>query len=296
MKRIIALFVLIFVFLCGCGVPKTDTDGVKIVASVFSAYDFARAVAGENAETAMLLDAGSEIHSFEPTAKDIVSIDESDVFIYVGGESDKWVERVLSAIDTEKVRVLKMTDYVPLLNEDNSEEYDEHIWTSPANAKTLINAIAEVLAEIDKTGADKYKENAKAYCDKIDAAAEKTRQTVNNAKNKQIVVADRFPLKYFAEYYGLNYTAAFAGCEHDTDADLKTVTSLIDTVKSNNLSAVFHIELSDKKLASTVSQQTGAAIYELHSAHNITADDFKNGITYLDIMERNNAVLQKTNY
>lgn len=293
MKKISLLLCLILVFFCSCSAPRTETAGVKIVASVFSGYDFARAVMGENVNIEMLIDAGGEIHSFEPTAKDIINIGESDMFIYVGGESDKWVERVLSSVDTKKVHIFKMTDYVPLLNEDNSEEYDEHIWTSPENAKTLINAIADVLAEIDRENAEKYAENAKKYTQKISTVAEQTRETVKNAKNRQFVVADRFPLKYFADYYGLSYRAAFAGCEHDTDADLKTVTTLIDTVKNNNLSAVFHIELSNKRLANTVAEQTGAKVYELHSAHNITAEDFNNGVTYVDIMKRNNEVLQK---
>ena len=293
MKRISLLLCLILILFCGCSTPKIEKSGIKIVASVFSCYDFARAVTGEDANIEMLIDAGGEIHSFEPTAKDIINIGESDMFIYVGGESDKWVERVLSSVDTKKVHIFKMTDYVPLLNEDNSEEYDEHNWTSPENAKALINAIANVLSEIDAKNTEKYTENAKTYIQKIDIAAEQIKQTVENAKNKQFVVADRFPLKYFAEYYGLSYRAAFAGCEHDTDADLKTVTELIDTVKNNQLSAVFHIELSNKRLANTVAEQTGVAVYELHSAHNITADDFNNGVTYVDIMERNNKVLQK---
>ncbi len=293
MKKTLLVFVLLSVLLCGCKAPKTDKGDIKIVASVFSAFDFARAVTGDGNAVEMLIDAGGEIHSFEPTAKDIINIGESDLFIYVGGESDKWVEKVLSAVDRQTVRIFKMTDYVPLLNEDNSEEYDEHIWTSPENAKILVKALADVLAEIDSENAQKYKDNAKKYCDKISAEADKTKSTVNSAKNKKIVVADRFPLKYFAEYYGLQYSAAFAGCEHDTDADLLTVTSIIDTVKKDNLSAVFHIELSNGRLAQTVAEQTGAAVYELHSAHNITADDFKNGVTYVDIMARNNAVLEK---
>lgn len=291
MKRALLLILICLIALSGCTV-STGSQKIDIVATNFAAYDFARAVAGDKTQVHLLIPAGSDMHSFEPTALDIATINDSEMFIYIGGESDSWVEKIIKNIDTQKTKTLKMMGYVSLISDDE-HGLDEHIWTAPSNAKKMIAAISDALCEIDKENADYYRQNAEKYIGEIEAEATATKKVIAEAKHKKIVVADRFPFKYFAEYYGLNYVAAFGGCEHDTDADIATVTRLIDAVNKDKLSAVFHIELSTKNVAETVAKATGAEVLELHSAHNISSDDFNNGVTYLDIMKRNKTALQK---
>ncbi len=291
MKKCLILIFVLILALSGCAQMRS-TDKMKIATTIFPEYDFARAVAGEKAQISMLIPAGSDMHSFEPTALDIAKISDSDLFIYNGGESDSWVEKILVNLDTKKTKVLKMTDFVPM-TEGDYHEYDEHIWTSPENAKKMVVAIGETVSKIDKENAEYYNKNTENYIAAIDKTAAQTKDIIGSAAHKKIVVADRFPLKYFAEYYGLEYVAAFGGCEHDTDAPLSTVTRLIEAINKDELSAVFHIELSTKNVAETVADATGAKILEIHSAHNISSDDFKNGVTYVDIMKRNMADLEK---
>ena len=286
MKKVLILVLVFILALSGCTAAKSDK--IQIATTIFPEYDFARAVAGDLADVSMLIPAGSDMHSFEPTAQDLAKISESQLFIYVGGESDKWVEKVLENVNPRKTKVLRLLDVVEI-----KDGADEHIWTSPDNAATIINAIRDIMCEIDVENRGVYRGNADGYIKEIDEAAQHTRLVVETAKNKKIVVADRFPLKYFAEYYGIEYVAAFGGCEHDTDADVATVTSLINTVKKDKLSAVFHIELSSADLANTVAKSTGAKVLELHSAHNVSVEDYKKGVTYVDLMKRNTKTLEE---
>lgn len=301
MKGLIKLFVLLGCFclvFSGCASAGPESEKLKITATLFSEYDFARAVAGDRAEVTLLVPAGSDMHTYEPTIGNIAGIENSDLFLYIGGESDTWVERVLSSVSNKNLTVLKMSDYVCLSAEHshgdeehhhshNDEEYDEHIWTSPDNAEKMILAIKDALCKIDATNADYYTENADRYISEIKAEAEATKQIIDGAKNKKIVVADRNPYKYFTDYYGLDCVAAFSGCAEDTDADLATVIGLIEAVKSDGLTAVYVTELSNADLANTVAVNSGARVLTLHSYHNISVEDFGAGVTYLDLMARN---------
>ncbi len=305
MKKVNIIFT-VFLCLClvfsGCGVAAPKGDKIKITATLFSEYDFARAVAGDRAEVSLLIPPSSDMHTYEPTIGNIAGIENSDLFLYIGGESDTWVERILGAVSGDNLTVLKMSDYVCLADEhtvgesahDHShddEEYDEHIWTSPDNAEKMIAAIKDALCEIDPESIDYYTENAENYITKIRAQADAVKRVIDAAEHKKIVVADRNPYKYFTDYYGLSCIAAFSGCAEDTDADLATVASLIETVKSENLKSVFVTELSNTSLANTVAENTGAKVLTLHSYHNISVDDFENGVTYVDLMQRNSAIL-----
>ena len=295
MKKIISILLcalLIITTLGACASPAQDSGKIKIVTTVFPVYDFARAVAGDKAEISMLIQPGSDIHSFEPTARDIAEIQNSDLFLYIGGESDAWVEKILSATDISRVTVIKMVDSVTLIN-DEHHGFDEHIWMSPDNAAKMLEQIKTAISGIDAENTDYYAASAAAYTDKINSVEAAIRQVIAESDKKTIVVADRFPFIYFIEYYGLKYEAAFGGCEHDTDAPLNTVTSLIDTVKRENLTAVYRVELSNLSVANTVAAATGAKILELHSAQNISAEDFAAGVTYVDIMQKNTEALRE---
>lgn len=310
MKKILSyiLIAIISFSFVGCGAKKENNDKISVAATTFSSYDFTRQIAGGKVELSMLLPPGSESHSFEPTPQDIIKIQNSDIFIYVGGENDAWVDTILDGIDTSKTKVITLLDCVKPVEEEVVEgmqeeeeeaseeegpEYDEHVWTSPANAKLIVEKISVSLQNADSKNADTYKKNTANYLKKLDELDTSFKDVVSNAKRKTIIFGDRFPFRYFADAYGLKYYAAFPGCSTDTEASAKTVKFLIDKVKSEKIPVVFHIELSNKKMANSISEQTGAKVLELHAAHNISKIDFENGVTYLDIMNKNVTALKE---
>ena len=297
MKKIICVL-LIMLLLCGCAAPQASS-GIKIVAVNFPAFDFARAVAGGNAQVSMLLPPGSELHSFEPSPEDIIKIEQADIIIYTGGESDGWIDKILSSVGGDK-EVISMMDCSSLICDEHHDHHDgdhhhadEHVWLSPDNAVSVIGAIADALCKTDGKHSAEYKQGAADYSDKIKAIAEQTKKTIENADTKHLVVADRFPLIYFCQYYSLDYTAAFAACDSFADADAKTVINLISAIEDNNLGAVFYIENGSGYLADTVCEETGAMKLRLHTMHTVSAEEFKKGVTYLDICEGNRLALER---
>ena len=308
MKKVfILLLVLCTCFVVGCGKEKNSTK-YKIISTSFPGYDFARAVIKDvdDISVNLLLKPGSETHDFEPTPQDIIDIQESDLFIYIGGESDEWIDDVLKDIDTSKTKILKLMDVVDLYEEELSEgmeieeedegeevEYDEHIWTSPKNAIKMINKIKEEIINIDNDNKENYKKNASNYIDELTNIDNQFREIVNNASRKELVFGDRFPLRYFVEEYGLTYHAAFPGCSEQTEASAKTITYLINYVKQNKIPVVFHIELSNGKIAETIANEAGAKVLEFNAVHNISKKDFDDGLTYADYMKKNIEVLKE---
>ena len=300
------LLVLVFsIVLIGCGVQESSGvgDRITIVSTIFTPYDFARRIAGDSADVSMLLPPASESHSFEPTTQDMMKIRNSDIFIYVGGESDAWVEDILSGIDTNKVKVITLMDCVSLVEEEfvegmqaeGEEEdegaYDEHVWTSPANAKLIVQKISDAMIEVDSENADIYAGNTVSYLEKISELDLEFKSIVSNASRKTIIFGDRFPFRYFVEEYGLSYYAAFPGCSAETEASAQTVKFLIDKVRDEQVPVVFHLELSNERMAQSISEQTNAKVLELHACHNISRADFDSGIGYIDLMYRNVGVL-----
>ncbi len=279
----------------GCGANNVAPKKLKITASCISVYDFATAVAGNLGVVDLILPPGSDLHAFEPTAKNIVDIANSNLFVYIGGESENWVNKILESVSTQNS--LKIADFLTETHSHSHDHHhshpDEHYWTSPQNAIIMVEQIKNKICQIDKTNAAIYEENANNYINKINEEAQKTKDVVENSRLKTLIVPDRFPYEYFAEYYGLGHISAFSGCAKDTDADLLTVTNLINSVKENKAKAVFATELSSSFLANTVAENTGAKVIELHSFHNISINDFNNKVTYLDIMARNRQALKE---
>jgi zinc transport system substrate-binding protein len=290
---------------------SSGVDGkITVTATIFPPYDFTRAIAGGRVNLNMLLPPGAESHSYEPSPRDIITIQNSDVFIYIGGESDAWVDRILDSVDTQNMKIIRLMDAVDVVEEEIVEgmedeeehgdggedeedgheeeaEYDEHIWTSPRNAALLINAIAGGLIEKDKANAEFYRQNAEAYILKLDELDAAFKQVVNGAKRKTMVFGDRYPFRYFSDAYGLSYFAAFPGCSTETEPSAATVAFLINKIRAEKIPVVFHIELSNEKMADTIAEETGAKKLRLHAAHNISKRDFDNGATYIDLMTLN---------
>lgn len=311
MKRNIKITIaLAAILLVGLGVilgisnTQKQSEKLTIITTNFPAYDFARAVAGDKAEIKILLKPGAEMHDFEPTPSDIIDIEKSSLFIYTGGESDEWVEDILE--DAKIDKTLKMMDAVEIVEEEAVEgmeaeeeeegeepEYDEHVWTSPKNAKKIVNRIKDELIEISAGDKETFEQNAANYSAKLDELDNKFQAIVDSSKRKTIVFGDRFPLRYFADEYGLKYYAAFPGCAEQTEASSATIAFLVNKVKSEKIPVVFKIEMSSDKVAQTIADETGAKVLTFNAAHNISADDFNAGVTYTDIMEQNLSVLEE---
>lgn len=333
MKRIASFFLaLALAFsLAACAAPaeKTDDGKLQIVATLFPYYDFARAIVGDRADVTLLLSPGREAHSFEPTPLDAVTISESDVFLYNGGEGEYWVDSMLGAAGENIAVIARMMDYVDALDEEYVEgmqgadghdhdhehgshddhddhdhdheedehdsdevEYDEHIWTSPKNAIRLCRAVADALCAADAENADLYRANCEDYCAQLEALDADLRALRANAVRDLLIFADRFPFLYFCEEYDLHYRAAFHGCSGDTEPSLATLKYLIDKVNDEHIPVVYTIDLSSQKVAEAVSECTGARIERLWSMQTVSRTDFDAGETYLTLMQRNYEALK----
>lgn len=275
------------------GQTRDDPQKVDIVCTGFPEYDFMRQIAGSAADVHMLLKPGQESHSYEPTPADMLAIKHCDLFVYCGGESDKWVEEVLDSVDEGGLRSVKLMDLGDKLAEDHEKEYDEHVWTSPVNAQKIVAGLTAEICEVDPGNAEVYKKNAAAYIRKLQKLDGEFRRMVKNSKRKTIVVADRFPFKYLCREYGLKYYAAYPGCATETEPGADTITKLIRVVNREHIPVVFHIELSNREMSRAIAGETGTRDLLLHSAHNISESDFKAGKTYLDLMEHDLKVLKE---
>lgn len=296
MKKTVVLLLALSVLLCAAAGAESP---LRVVATNFPCYDFARAVSGGEAEVTMLLKPGTEAHSYDPTPADILAIEGADLFVYIGGESDAWANGILESLDADRRPVtLRMMDCVgDLIEEDEEEghvhdrnegpEYDEHIWTSPRNAAAMVRALGEVLADIGGGEASAYLEAADAYAAQIDALDGEIRQLVDGASRNTLVFADRFPFVYFTREYGLDYVAAFSSCTADAEPTPQILLTLIQKVVEDHIPAVYTIELSTQAIARTVAEETGAKILTLHSMQTVSQETFDAGETYVSLMRNN---------
>ncbi len=303
MKRLAALL-LLCVLLTGCGpaVPEPTPGRLQIVAAVFPAYDFARAAVGDLADVSLLLPPGAESHSYEPTPADILRVQNCDLFIYLGGESDAWVDTILSAVEP-KGQALRLTDCVELLEEEDHDhhdhqhgagevmEMDEHVWTSPANAARLTRTIGETLAGLDPVHEEAFRNNAEDYALQIDALDAEFDQFFQGLDSRTMVFGDRFPLRYFAEEFDLDYYAAFPGCGAQTEPSAATVALL--TEKARGLPAVWYIEFSNHLVADSIAEAAGTQTAMFHTCHNVSRAELDAGATYLSLMQNNLATLRE---
>ena len=339
MKKITALLLALFMLvgaLAGCGKQNdtNQTDKLSIVTTIFPEYDWVREILGDkadNAEITMLLDNGVDLHSYQPTADDIVKISDCDLFIYVGGESDGWVEDALRNAANRNMKVfnlleilgdsVKTEEIVEGMQEEehehedahahddaeehehedaeeheHEEEADEHVWLSLKNAKMLVRVISKALQELDPDNKDIYAANADAYVKKLSALDAEYQAAVDAASNKTILFGDRFPFRYLVDDYGLRYYAAFVGCSAETEASFETISFLAKRVDEWKLPCVLTIEGAQHKIAETIVRNTTAKnqrVLTMDSMQSTTSKDVKNGTTYLSVMEKNLSVLKE---
>jgi len=343
MKRIttvLALLVLVASILTGCQTKKdnlaettsvssktedsNEKEKISVITTIFPQYDFVRQIAGEHVELTMLLPPGAESHSYDPSPQDIIKIQDCDLFIYVGGQNDAWIESILNNMGDNKPQTLKLIDCVFVVEEeivegmqhshdkeedhthahdeedDHTHEHDddhfheneekvidEHVWTSPQNAITIVEKITDVLNQLDEKNKAIYTTNSQHYIKDLEELDNAFKEVVENASRTTIIFGDRFPFRYFTDAYGLTYYAAFSGCSTDSAASASTIAFLIDKVREEQIPVVFYLELSNQRIAGTISEDTGATTQLFHSSHNVTKNEFESGITYLGVMTQN---------
>lgn len=321
--------ILVTIILCvsmtGCADKQNKAENdktykFKIMTTLFPYYDFAKAVVGENEDirVELLVSPGQDDHSFEPTPKDIVAINKADLFIYNGGSIENWVEETIDSLDNNHQYRMRMMDFIDrdelesinfaqeketeqlfAVEEHHHEEehghseIDEHIWTSPVYAQILVKSICDELCSLLPGYSDEFIKNSENYINQIREIDVQFRNIVSKSENKEMIFADKFPLKYFANEYGLKYYAAFPGCSGDTEPGAKTVAFLIDKVKAGKVNGIFYLELSSTAMADVICEDTDVLKYQFNSCHNITMKQFREGVSYIDLMKENVKVLDK---
>ena len=336
MKKLLSVFTALSLT-AGCitacstnNAPAADSKNLQIVTTIFPEYDWVMNILGgnpANAEVTMLLDNGADLHSYQPTASDILKISTCDVFVYVGGESDEWVGDVLKEATNKDMVVINLMDELgnavkeeELIegmeghdhdedhdhededhdhehhHEEGEVEYDEHVWLSLKNASVLVGAISEAIAKADSANAATYRANASAYIDKLNALDKEYSDMVSAAARNVLVFGDRFPFRYLIDDYGLVYYAAFVGCSAESEASFETIMFLAGKVDENSLTSVITIEGKEHKIAETIISNTATKnqkILTLDSMQTTTMADVKNGTTYISVMESNYEVLKE---
>ena len=326
MKKRIAILicvVTILSILTGCGkseretAPQAGGKKLSIVTTIFPEYDWVMQLLGDraaDAEVTLLLDSGVDLHSFQPSAKDIVTISDCDLFVYVGGESDKWVEAALAGAGNKDMIVLNLLEILreqvkeeeiiegmDAHEEEHDEqgeepEYDEHVWLSLRNAAKVCQEMRYALISLDEANKDVYAANADRYLKKLDALDKQYQQAVDASDVKTLLFGDRFPFRYLTDDYGLNYYAAFPGCSAETEASFETIVFLANKLRELELPHVMTLEGSDGKIAQTIVDTAAVpeiSILSMNSMQSCTMKDVSEGVTYLSVMEKNLEVLQQ---
>lgn len=300
MKRIIIAFLLAAVlFSCGCTNNKKEDDGrIKVVATLFPQYDFARQIAGDRAQVELLLPPGVDSHSFDPSLGDITKISGADVFIYTGEQMEPWTAAVTDTIDAEKL--LDVSESVELVcasgehhQHAHGSDTDPHIWTSPENAVLISVSIASALSDADPENADYYMENLTEYIGSLKYLSENIRETVENSARKKLYFGGKFSFLYFVREYGLEYESLYDSCSESAEPSAKKLGEMTDEIKENGIPVILYPELSEPRAAKSIAESTGAVPMMLHSCHNLSADDFEAGKTYLEIMYENLEVIRE---
>lgn len=303
-----ALTALTLLLASGC---DFSSDGkLHIVCTIFPQYDWVRELTkgAQNVEVTLLEDSGADLHNFQPSAADKVSILNSDLFVYTGGESDDWARTLLENAEKD----VRSLDLIEALGEralteeegieesgehdhEHEDEIDEHIWLSVQNAKVLVSAIREELCAVDEGNAALYQNNAASYLAELSALDEAFEKTVSSAKRSVLVFADRYPFRYLAHDYGLTCYAAFSGCSAESEASFATILALVKHVEENALPYVVVLENSTQGIAKQVIDNTKSkdqGILVLNSLQSVTREDIESGATYLGLMKEDLAVLK----
>lgn len=291
------------------GLINSESKKIKIVASNFASYDFLRAIIGdvEDIDLKFLIGPGKQTHSFDPTAKDLIDIQNSDLFVYIGGEFENWSGRVLETIDTSKTKVICIADYVDKLKEedvDGAEQeeeeeiegsFNEHIWTSPSNAIKMVQALKEAIIELDPENSEEYSKNAEEYIEEINDVKAKIQEIVDKRARNRLVFGDKMPMQYFITEFNLDVSSAFNGCSTDTEPSSSTIAYLVKRIREDNIPVVLYCELNNGRVAKIIAGEADENVQtmQIQTLHNVSKDDFAHGETWVSLMTRNLDVLKK---
>jgi len=268
------------------------TSPISIVTTAFPAYDFAKAVVGNKANLTMLVNPGSEIHTFKPSSADLAAIQKANMFIYLGSDDEEWVLPMLGSIDPNEMKIIRLLDYAKPVQ----DEVENRTWTFPANVVKIIDDIAKKLCELDPAGSKEYTYNASTYITQIQKTEKRIHKVISESANQMMVIGDYFPLRYFVDEFGVHYRKA--DCDKQPNAVKSIETSeppvtLLDTIQHNDIRYVFYVELANQKIFHTIQGQSEAELIKLYSCHNYTREDFVKGITYLSLLKENADLLEK---
>ncbi|MBP5342511.1 zinc ABC transporter substrate-binding protein [bacterium] len=302
-KKWLCLFIILFslFFASSCTKKSKKEYDFRIVTIDYSVYDWTMNILGEknkDFDVTYLLDNGVDIHSYQPSINDIKAISSSDLFIYIGGESESWIEDLsiknkLCLFDfLENIKDEEIVDGM----KDEETDIDEHIWMSLKNAIIFVSVIENKICEIDALNKERYKENSEAYIQKLENLDNEYTSSIENSAKDTILVGDRFPFRYLVDDYNLNYYAAFLGCSSETEASFNTIISLAKKIDELNLSTILITESSNGRIAETIKENTrdkNQNILVLNSLQSATSKDYKKGKTYLSIMVENLEILKE---
>ncbi len=303
----------------------SETEKLNVVVTNYSAYDFVKQIAGDKVNLEFLLGPGKDAHSYEPSPSDLIKIEKADLFIYVGGEMEGWVEKSLPSVNTEKVKKLCVTDIVDTIEEshidgaeehhhhdedadheehehdedadheehEHEHEFDEHVWTSPANAIIMMEKITDAIVSLDSNNAKVYNQNSENYISKIEEVQSKIKEITNAKVRDRLVFGDKMPMAYFLKEFNLTASAAFSGCSTETEPSAATIAYLVNKVKEEKIPVVLYIEMNDGKVAKTIAEEAKVEAMQIQSLHNVSKSDFDKNETYVSLMTRNLDVLKK---
>ena len=318
-KNVIFLIIVIAIFAVMVGVitaitnkKQSKTDKIEIVATLFPQYDFAKQIGGEKVKVTLLLPPGTESHAYEPTPKDMVTINNSNLFIYTGKEMEPWADEIVAGMK-DNVNVLDLSTTVSLINSEEFEEehededtehehgeeeehhhehehehsYDPHIWLDPRNAAQMVDKIKDELCRIDPENADYYAANARKYKEEILNLDAEFENVVKESESKKLAFGGAFAYAYFVERYGLEFESAYESCGENVEPSTAQVKKVIDYINKNNIPVVFYKEYTNGNVARTISESTNAKMLVFNTVHNVSKDEINNGATYVSIMRQN---------
>lgn len=302
MKRIIAVLVTffliigaIFIAIGNTNINTQKSDKITVVTSLFPEYDFVKQIGKDKVDVKILLPPGTESHTYEPTPKDIVNINEADMFMFTSNEMEPWAEKIASSIDSNTV-IMQAGEGISLIevehDHDKTDEHDEHtadahIWLNPNNAIKMVENITDKLCAISPENEKYFRSNADAYIEELRKLDIEIEETVKKSERKKLVFGGEFAYIYFLDRYNLEYATAYEGCGEGAEPSAKKIKEIIDTINNEKIPVIFYEELSEGKIANMIADETNAKALVFNTAHNVTSSELENDVTYVAIMREN---------
>ena len=295
-------FSLVFV-LSSCKTAESDTlknKKISVVASLFPQYDFAQQVAGDRAEISLLLPPGTESHSYDPRPADILKISNCDVFIYTGQEMEPWADKLINSVNKSELVVCDASNGINLIKNESHHEkneeiyekihehnFDPHVWLDPTLAAKMVDNIYLAFCKKYPLSSEYFKNNAENYKSKLFELDHKFKSMIDSSKRKAIVFAGRFAHLYFVKRYNLQYISAFNSCSAEAEPSVKKISEIISFINKNHIPVIYYEELSEPKIAKSITEQTRAKPLKFSTIHNVTKNQLQNNFTYIDLMLEN---------